>query len=266
MSEKTIRNLDIYVPNFDYMLLERLDRATPEQLEIMPSTLRFKVFKKGKASIDFMTFNEKLYILSVCFKQTIVIATLDETTGISGKDFNKVLQAQKGKLNNKELLDNMQIPAVFVQSDKELMRAWQYMNYVQCSDVYNLVKGAHPREISKRESKYLAYQRALTGLMRTICTYEGHKKDVIIQFKISVPELYALLYFYDGEKTGKDFYNIAFRHAYTSNRGDLGAALMKLYTGGYLDRRGTLKQLKYSITSKGIELVTRVMNKLIYNY
>lgn len=266
MSEKTIRNLDIYVPNFDDMLLERLERATPEQLELMPSTLRFKVFKKGKASIDFMNFNEKLYILSVCFKQSIIIATLDENHGVSGKDFNKALAAQKGKVNNKELLENMQIPALFVQCDKELMRAWQYISYVQCSEIYTLIKGAHPREKSKREIKYLAYQRALAGVMKTICNYEGQKKSIIIQFKMSVPELYALLYFYDGEKSGKDFYTVAFRHAYTSNRGDLGGALMKLYTEGYLDRRGTLKQLKYSITSTGIERVTRVMNKLIYNY
>lgn len=266
MSERTIRNLDIYVPNFDDMLLEKLERATPDQIEVMPSTLRFKVFKKGKASIDKMNFFEKLYILSVCFKQNVVIATMDEDAGISGKDFNKALQAQKGKLNNKELLENMQIPALFVQSDKELMRSWLYMNYVQCSEIYTLIKGAHPREKSKRELKYIAYQRALAGVMKTICTYEGQKKSVIIQFKISVPELYALLYFYDGEKTGKDFYTVAFRHAYTSNRGDLGGALKKLHTEGYLDRRGTLKQLKYSITSKGIELVTRVMNKLIYNY
>src|ERR1700761_2503647 len=213
MPEQTIRNLDIYVPNFDYMLLERLDRATPEQIELIPGTLKFKIFKNGKTSIDKMNFNEKLYILSVCFKQTIIIATLDEETGVSAKNFKKAIDAQKGKVNNSELLDDMKIPALFVQSDKELMRAWQYMNYVQCSEVYNLVKMAHPREASKRESKYHAYQRSLAGLMRMICNYEGNKKDVIINFKLSVPKLYALLYYYDGEKPGKDFYTVAFRHA-----------------------------------------------------
>lgn len=266
MPGKTLRNLDIYVPNFDDMLLRRLNSSTPEQRELIPAELKFKIFKKKDASVDQMNFTEKMYLLSVCFKQSIIISTLDEDAGISAKEFKNAIETQKGNINNRELLNNMQIPALFVQSDKELMRAWQYMNYVQCSEIYELIKAAHPREASKRETKYKTYQRNLAGVLRTIFNYESQKKDVIINFGLTAPKLYALLYFYDGEKKGADFYKVAFKHAYNSNRGDLSQAMAALHTDGYLIGRGARTNRRYAITSKGIELLTRVMNKLIYNY
>lgn len=266
MPEKNIRNLDIYVPNFDIMLLDRINIMTPDQRELIPPELKFKIFKKKEASVAQMNFTEKMYLLSVCFKQTIVISTFNEDTGIGVKDFNLALQAYKGKVKNKELLENMQLPALFVQSDKELMKAWQYMNHVQCSEIYELVKGSHPREMSKKESKYKTFHRNFSGLMRTIYNFESQKKDVLINFGLTLPKLYALLYFYDGEKKGVDFYRVAFKHAYTSNRGDMCLGMAELYQTGHLFRRGANKTMTYSITSKGIELLTRVMNKLIYNY
>lgn len=266
MPSKTLRNLDVYVPHFDLILLELLNNMTAEQQELVPAELKFKIFKKKEASVEKMNVIEKMYLLSVCFKRAIVFSTFDPEKGISAKEFKSAIDAQRGNLNNSELLEQMKIPGLFVHSDKELMRSWQYMNHIQCSDIYELVKGAHPREMTKRETKYKLYQRNLSGVLRTFCNYESHKKDVIINFGISVPKLYALLYFYDGEKKGSDFYTIAFKHAYTSNRGDLGGALAELFQTGYLTRRGARKNMRYSITSKGIELLTRVMNKLIYNY
>ncbi len=266
MSENTLRNLDIYVPNFDHTLVQKLENMQPEERELIPNQLKFKIFKNGKASVEKMNFTEKMYLLSVCFKETIIIATMAEDGGLGVNEFKKVFDAQKGKIKNSELLEDDNIKTLFVQSDKELMRAWQYLNHVKCSEIFNLVKGSHPNNISKKEAKFNAYNRNLANLMRLFTHYESNKKNVIINFKLSVPKLYALLYFFEGEKFGKDFYNYAFRHSYTSNKGDLSAALTDLFRDGYLTRRGNRQQLKYSITSKGIELVTRVMNKLIYNY
>lgn len=266
MPDRTIRNLDIYVPNFDYVLLDKIESMTPDQIDLIPSELKFKIFKKKKASVETMNFTEKLYLLSICFKQQVIIATFDEQVGIGARDFKKTIEAQKGKVKNGELLDDFKIPALFVQSDKELMRAWQYMNHVQCSEIFNLVKSAHPREMSKRETKYQAYQTAFSSVVRMMVQWEANKKDTIIQFKLTVPKLYALLFFYSGEKKGPEFYRATFRHAYTSNRSDLSGAVKELCFDGYLNRRGANKNMTYSITSKGIELLTRVMNKLIYNY
>ena len=151
MALKTIRNLDIYVPNFDLMLLEKINTMTPDQRELIPPDLKFKIFKKKEASIEQMNFVEKMYLLSVCFKQSIIVATLDEDAGISVKDFNLALSAQKGKVKNVELLNNMQIPSLFVQSDKQLMQAWQYMSYTQTSEIYNLIKAANPTGLTKKE-------------------------------------------------------------------------------------------------------------------
>lgn len=266
MPLKTLRNLDIYAPNFDYMLLQKINNMTPDQRELIPPELKFKIFKKKEASVDNMNFTEKMYLLSVCFKQTVIIATMDEDANISAKEFKNVIEAQKGNLKNVDILEAMHVKGLFVQSDKELMRAWQYMNHLQGTDIYDLIKGAHPREASKRELKFKNYQRNIAGVVRAFANYESKKKDVLINFQISVPKLYALLYFYDGEKKGSDFYNIAFKHAYTSNRGDLSSALAELYQNGYLDRRGARKNMRYSITSRGIEFLIRILNKLIYNY
>ena len=266
MANKTLRNLDIYVPEFDYQLLCKIDNMTPEQKEQLPTELAFKIFKLGTASVEKLTFTEKMYILSVCFKQDIIIVTQDSETGIGPKDFRDAVSAQRGKIKNGELLKNMQIPTLFVQGDKELMRALLYMNHIQCSEIFNIIRSANPRNKSKRELKFEGYQRALTNLIRMLTHYEGTKKNVIVNFNLSVPKLYALMYFFDGEKRGKDFYTVAFKHAYTSNRSDLGGALAELYQSGHLSRRGNRNTMRYAITSKGIELLTRILNKLIYNY
>jgi hypothetical protein len=261
-----IRNLDIYVPNFDDHIYGLLNKITPEQSELIPSELKFKIFKNGIYVIDKLNFTEKMYLLSVCFKHKIIIATEAPDGGVSAKEFKAAIQAQAGRLKNSELLDEMGVHSLFVQGDKELMQAMQYMAHVKCSDINNLIQAAHPKKVSKRETKYKEYYRALNNLMRMFAHYEGHKKDVIIDFKLSVPKLYALFYFFSGEQFGKDFYGIAFRHAYTSNRADLSGALLELYNDGYLSRRGVRQKLAYTITSKGIELATKVMNKLIFNY
>ena len=266
MGVKNLRNLDIYVPNFDHHLNMMLDKITPEQKEAMPSELAFKVFKNGVGVVDKLNFTEKMFMLSTCFKQTIIIMTEAEDSGVGVKEFRDAVKAQQGKIKNGELLDELKIPTVYIQADKELMRSLLYINHVQCSEIYNLIRAAHPKEFSKKEMKFREFQRALSGLFNTLMTYEGNKKKVIMQYNLDVPRLYALLYFYGGEQYGKDFYNVAFRHAYTSNRGDLSGALSILHRDGYLSRRGARSHLKYSITSKGIELLTKVINKLIYNY
>jgi hypothetical protein len=265
MAARNIRNLDLYVPNFDHHLLRLLETMSPQQKELVPSELIFKMFKNGLAVVDKLNFIEKMYLLSVCFKQTIFVGTMAEN-GLSAKDFKNAIEAQKGNIRNSDLLDDMKLPVAFIQGDKELIRAMSYMNHTQCSDIYNLVRGAHPKNISKRESKFREFQQAQGNLMKMIAHYEGNKKDVLIHHNLSVPKLYALLYFFDGEKFGKDFYNVAFRHAYTSNRADLSTALKELNNEGYLNRRGGRMVLKYAITAKGLDLATKVMNKLIFNY
>lgn len=263
-----IRSLDIYVPNFDDHIYGLLHKITPEQSELIPSELKFKIFKNGEYVIDKLNFTEKMYLLSVCFKQKVIIATEAEEGGVSAKEFKTAIQAQTGKggVKNSQLLEEMNVHSLFVQGDKELMRALQYMAHTKCTDIYNLVQGAHPKKLTKRETKYKEYYRSLNNMMRMFAHYEGHKKDVLIDFKLSVPKLYALFYFFDGEKYGKDFYGIAFRHAYTSNRSDLSGGLLELHNDGYLSRRGSRQKLAYTLTAKGIELATKVMNKLIFNY
>lgn len=266
MGLKTLRNLDIYVPNFDFHINELLKTITPSQMEMIPPELKIKMFKKNNAVIDKLNFTEKLYLLSVCFKQTVIIATQASEGGIDAKSFNSAINAQKGKIKNSQLLADMKIPGIFVQGDRELMRALNYMNQAQCSEIYDLVREANPKNISKREEKHRQFQRAQSNIFRMLAHYEGQKKDVLMNYGLNAPKLYALLYLFSGEKFGKDFYNVDFKHAFTSNRADLAGALLDLHSSGHLNRRGRRNELKYSITAKGIELATKLINKLIYNY
>jgi hypothetical protein len=263
---KTLYNTDIYNENFDHYLQIKLENISPQQKELLPDSLNYKIFKYGKTVVSDLSFTEKIYILSVCFRQSVAIVIQDEEAGIGPSEFQMASKAQSAKATNGELLDQLDRQSAFVLADKDLIRSLLYMNHVQCTDIYNLIKIANPRDKTKRELQNTEYKKAYNSIVKMLVHYEGNKKKFIGQFNISVPKLFALLYCFDGEKSSRDFYEKAFKYSYTSNRADLGRALTELYEGGYLDKRGSRRYMRYSITARGMVFLQTILEKLIFSY
>lgn len=265
MLDDDLRKVDLYTPNFDIHIKKLLSNPTPEQMEGMPTRLSFKISKAKEDWLDKLNFEEKMWMLSVLCKHDVIIITQGED-GIGPKDFKAAIQAQKGTIKNVELLENGQVPALFIQGDPELMKALRYMNYVYCNDLFAMLNEIHPSKRSKRGEKFNKFQRSYGELLRMINNYEAKKKGVLRSFGMSATDLYALLYCSDGEKSGKEFYTTVYRQAFNSSRGNLGVSIAKMYHEGNLNRRGKRQHYKYSITSKGMTLLQKVLDKLLFNF
>lgn len=264
-TKKVLGNLDIYCPNFDHHLQLKLEHITPEQVAALDDTVQYKIFQYKEKVIGYLKWTEKLHINSIAFGCPVVICSFDEEKGISPILFNETVKAQLGHIKNSKLLDDLIGNTVFIQGDRQVMESLLYMNYVETSDIYNLIRMNDPREKSKRELELNTKQNALKSVVDSFLKYERNKKKVLMQFKLNQPKLYGLLFFYEGQKLCKDFYDRAFKYSYISSRPQLSRALAEMYRAGLLSKRGTTRELKYSITSKGIDLLIKVLNKLLYD-
>lgn len=257
--------MDIYCPNFDHFLELKLENITEHQIGLLENTVQAKVLKYKSKSVGYMSLPEKMHVLSIGFSAHVVISVEDPENGVSPKMFKDTVKAETQKIKNSQLLDKMMAEAVFIQTDKQVMQSLVYMSHVQTTDIYNLIKINYPRERSQKEEKFKVKHEAQEGLITRLIQYESLKRRVLEQFNLNQPRFYGLLYFYKGERLCKDFYDKQFKYAYSKSRADLSKGLAELYRGGYLSKRGTTRGLTYSITSKGIDLLIKVLNKLLYD-
>lgn len=262
---KSMHQEDIYCPNFDHWLEIRLENITGEQIGLLDSTIQHKIIKHKSKSVGFMSLAEKLHVLSIAFNSRVLIVVEDEINGVSVDGFNDAIKAQGGKIKNSQLLDKLQLNAKFVLGDKQVAKSLAYMNYVQTSEIYNLIKMNNPREKSGRELRYDKKKAALNDLVEVLINFESRKRRVLEQYSLNVPKFYGLLFFYQGEKLCKEFYDKKFKHAYSKSRQDLSKAQAELCRLGYLEKRGVTRELKYLITSKGIDLLMKILSKMLYD-
>lgn len=257
--------MDIYCPNFDHFLELKLENISENQIGLLEPLLQTKIRRYGSRAIGYMNLTEKVHLLSIGFGSHVIIAVEDPEKGIDSKVFKDVVKAETGKIKNSQLLEKLQTNAVFIQTDKQVMESLVYMGHVQTTEIYNLIKLNDPREKSAKELKFKPKQEVQEKLVTKLIQYESLKRRVLEQFNLNQPKFYGLLYFYKGERLCKDFYDRQFQHAYSKSRADLSKGLAELYRTGHLSKRGTTRGLTYSITSKGIDLLIKVLNKLLYD-
>lgn len=257
--------MDLYCPSYDHTLQLKLETITPSQIAMLDDGVQWKIFQYKDKVIGYLSWVEKMHIDAIAFNCPVAIVSLDEEHGVSPKLFNLAFKAQLGKINNSELLDELADRNVFIRGDRQVMDGFLYMNHVQTTEIYNLIRMSNPRGKSKKELLYNEKQHQLNGVIDTILSYERYKKKVLMQHKISQAHFYGLLFFYDGEKLCRDFYDKAFRYAYVASRTELSKALAEMYRMGLLSKRNKTRELKYNITSKGIDLLVKILNKLLYD-
>lgn len=264
-SPKSLHTVDFYCPNFDHYVELRLENITEYQIGLLEDSVQRKITRHRKDAISYLSLNEKMHILSIAFGQEVVLAVQDNEKGISPKMFRETTKALKGEMKNSELLDKLVPEAVFVMTDMQAMQALLYMSHVETTDIYNLFKLNHPRQKGSREEKFSKKQQVLSDVIDTFVQYESVKRKVLDQYKLNIPKFYALLFFYKRERLCKDFYDKQFKYAYCKSRTELSRNLAEMYRLGMLNKRNSTRELKYSITSKGIDLLIKVLNKLLYD-
>lgn len=266
--KKPIKKIDIYNENFNNFFTEKLNQITPKQRSLIPNDLAFKIYKHGdKASSEHLTFQEKLWILSVAFSHSVTIMVHDKERGIGMRDFGKASQANEGKILNGELLEDMRIHSTFVMADKELMTASLYMNHVSCSNIYSLIKEIVENANHSVNKKFVKAKKDMNTILSFLTNYEATKRRIAMDYELTMPQWYALLYFSTGnDKLGVDFAKRDFKYAYASNAFTLQGDMKKLVNRGFLFRRGVKGTYKYYLTAAGVNLLNRIMDNIVLKF
>lgn len=259
--------LDFFNENFEEYFMKKVNSMSPNQLAILPTELKNKLFNGNIVRSSYkLKFSEKAYILSTVFNQDIILMVKDENEGIGPTEFGAAVAAQKGKIKNGQLLNNMPDKNMFILGNKELMDPIIYLNHVFCSHIYNLVSLPVIREKSLAERQHIKRALEYKGIIEVFTHYESQKKLISREFKLDMPSWYALLYFGTREKPGRAFYQDQFKFAYSSSRMNLYNALKRLVDNGYMMVRGKRNELKYSLTAKGLDTLNQIIDRVILNY
>lgn len=268
MQKKPIKQIDLYNEQFNYYFTERLNNITPKELALLPKDLAFKIYKGGvEGSAERLSFQEMMWILSVVFTKNITIMVEDRENGVNMVDFGKANRASRGKIVNGELLEDMRIKASFVIADRELMAASLYMNHVSTSNIYSLIKTVIPNVNHSKNQKFVQARRDMNLILTMLTNYEATKRRIAMDYGLTMPMWYALLYFSTGEKLGASFYsNDAFKYAYSSNRLTMHKDMKYMEDHGYLLRRGEKLKYRYTLTSAGLNLLSRIMDNIVLKF
>lgn len=262
---KKISAADLYNENFNYYFTMKLNAITADQRALLPQELSYKIFKRGtEASAGLLNMNEKMWILSLVFKQNITIIVDDPADGLDVKEGMASLKAQRGKMGNGKLLEYLQIKSAFVLGDKELMSSVLYMAHVCCSSIYQLAKKHIPNNIDHaRNRKFMNDRKAFLTTLDFLKNYEATKRRISSDYGLTMPEWYALIYFATKEGFASDFYDKDFKYSYNSNRRNLHVGMKRIADLGYLQKRHINRKDKYTITAKGVDILGRIFNNIL---
>lgn len=262
---RSMNKMDIFCPNFDHYLELKLENIMPHQIALLENSVQHKIIRYKSKSVGHMSLAEKMHTLSVGLSAQVVLSVCDEENGITADLFKTAIKSQAGKLKNSQMLDHLDREGIFIQTDKQVAQALVYMSHAQTSDIYNLIRMNNIRDKGQREIKFDKKKQVMNGLVDYLVKYESRKRRVLEQFGINIPKFYGLLYFYLGDDLCRNFYDKQFKYAYSKSRTDLSKGLAELYRNGCLSKRGVTRELKYSITSKGIDLLMKVLSKMLYD-
>jgi len=263
-SLKSIRKIDFYNPNFEEYFVRLMDNITDEQREKIPFEYRYKVYGGGKtAKVEKLSFGEKIFISEVVFGKTIIISVSDYENGINCSDVGAAVKARQQKIKNSEALEAMEATGTFILSGKNFTEALMYMNHLQTSGIYNLVRKHVPNANHHRNKQYLSQRDSFLTMIKFLLNYEANKRQIPLTYQgMDMPAWWALLYFQE-ERFAKDFYNKDLKYAYNSDKSNLHKGMKRIHAMGLLVHRRIGKQDKYVISAKGAELLSRIVNTIL---
>jgi hypothetical protein len=267
MGAVEVNKLDYFNENFEEFFMKKVSSMSPQQINSLPIELKHKLFMGGLVRSSYkLRYSEKAYILSTTFNMNSVTIWMDENEGIGPDLFASAVAAQRGKIKNGEVLNNIPENNLFILGNRELMSPLIYLNHIFCSDIYKLISVPVIREKSLQERQHIKRAMEYRGLVDVFLHYESTKKLIAHEFKLDMPSWYALLYFANKERPARPFYLTDLKYAYSSSKAMLYNALNKLVETGYISQRGKRTELKCSLTAKGLDTLNQIIDRVILNY
>lgn len=251
--------MDIVNENFDYWFNKIYLEAGHDKLKAVPDALLRKINQKKSDPSKSLKFYEKVYILTVCFKYRFFHVLCTEE-GVDIKTFNMVAKGAK----NAPILKVLDEEGVFVVGDAAIARSFSYAAHIQGTDIYNLIKDyKFTKNLSER--KHVTQKKAISTLVDFISNYESKIRKILGRYDLIMVDFNTLSYHYNKERAAADFYHTAYQ-SYKPNSVHLRKSVYKMVQIGYLQRRGSPKFSKYSITAIGIDLIDKIFDELITTY
>ncbi len=257
---------DIECENFDLYFASVVPTLTPAQKEKLPRDITFKLFRKGGSfnttSSSKLGFIARLVILWKCLRKRIWIVVEDEENGLTIEQFLELREAQKKKDYSQERASGWIANATFITASKELGDTFAYLNLLSTGPAYNyLMKGKN-----NIQNKTSEWNKQMKFICNFLAHYESIKKVIVSEAKLSMPEFFVLLYYYNGkESAGSFLYKDFYKRAYQSSPTKIKTSFGTLQHIGYLEKTGQTKGASFRITALGSDTVNWILSKYVLN-
>lgn len=257
---------------YDRNLENLLENITPEQKKQIPNQLLVKIFKNKAASVNTLSEQQKDYIYYFLFNKRIYKIVEDNERGMNIEEFIKARDTYSRNRQAKKMLTvpdatgDMHFYGMFILGTKDLVDAMSYFWIVSHMPTFKLLSEVRKTAKRIKNSKMEQVKHHTINLVRMISNYEAVKKRIPMEYSLTMPEWYMLMFFYDGEKKGSTGYREKYIYAYSASKNNLAGALVRLTKDGFLDRRGKAGRATYSLTPKGKDIVDKILLKVILNY
>ena len=264
MSLKT--RFDVDCDNLSLYFADEIEKISPQSKSELPKDISFKLFRGGgkfnSNSTSKLGFLAKLYVLWKALNKRWWIVIEDEDRGMTPGQFMELRKAYRNRDYGVEKANTLVMSGTFVMADKELSQCFAYLNRLSTSPAYNyLIKGKNKATCPAAEwSKQMAY------ICSFLVAYEKNKKSWVSTYNVSIPEWLVLIYLYNGnEIVGSPIYKEVFKRAYQSSPTKLRNCFSTLQNKKLIQKTGTGKGAKISITALGKDTVDSILTKYALN-
>ncbi len=254
---------EIYNEHFSNYVTSLVMDMTDAQRAALPYSISKKAFLQSGFRSDRLTFGELSQLAITAFnKRIVILVDSDDDSATTIDTLKDALLVQRRKKPLHEVAEKMQTDAMFVLADRELIEATLSLRLVAQSQVWrHLLTKAKKLPKAGKNIGFRERRAVIKAMASLLCKYDSLKAVLPGEFGVSLAEWYALLFFFEGEKTPGE-YRRMFKSTPGGKRGNLKKATQRLTRVGLLAGRGRARTQVYSLTAKGDELVIRVLERL----
>lgn len=261
----THRPYDFFSENFLAYVSKLIDDMTPDQRAAIPLRISKKAVLKDGFKAERLNFADLMYLLITTFNRQAVIIVSGNSNDADVQTLDTLkdaMQMQRRKIPQHVISEKLQLNAMFVIGDKQLMEAAAYASLVSHSKLWrSTLLNAYTYPKVGRGSGFREFREAYRMMVAVLAKYESSKSILITNYSLTHSEWFALLFFSKGEEKAS-----VFKAVYKAVPGGSNMALKKavsrLVRIGYLMSRGTSHTARYSLTAKGEEVLQKLMENV----
>lgn len=257
---------DINHENLAYYFGRRVSEIGQHSKELLPKDILYKIFdKKGKYRPEAgrkLNFLSKLFVLTRAVKSKWYLVIEDEENGIGVEQFLEKINRQKNLSITIDNAEELGDSGAFVLGNAELIQAFAQLNNLSLSPAYNYISKFKQTPLKEK----IDWGEQAKYVLSFLTNFETVKKRIVKEREIQLPELYILLYLYDGiSKPASSVYKVKYANAYNASKSQFQKAFGSLQAKGLVEKKGPNKIAQLKITALGISLVDEILCKYLIN-